>query len=194
MWKNWYVNCKVNHFSIENIRDNLYLRFIIWYIPLQEFTLKSNEENLHQLFPQEIYHSFIPFDNNLSFIDQSPVDPTHVSTATTLPRPHLDKQNNSPKIIFASSEDFKLSASSLSQTSQRFSKSPDFRRNHFNQLSSVRYSLHTAQSSLSSNTSTESDSFNRRASREDENFLSKGIKRSTAFHTAELLEKQVSHW
>ena len=61
---------------------------------------------------------------------------------------------------------------------------------NFNHLSGYRYKLNNSHS-LSSNTSADSDSFNRKSPKEDKYLFSKGIKRSTAFHTAELLEKQV---
>ena len=125
-------------------------------------------------------------------MDQSPADHpailANTCTAKTLPR--SIKNGNHTGIIFASPEDFKLSASSLSQTSRSFLNSPEFRRNHFKHLSGYRYKLNNGHS-LSSNTSADSDSFDRNSPKEEKYLFAKGIKRSTAFHTAELLEKQV---
>ena len=154
--------------------------------------MQSREDNLY-LISKQINQSFNPLHNNISFIDQSPADHPAISanncTAKTLPRSIKNGNGNLTGIIFASPEDFKLSASSLSQTSRNFLNSPEFRRNHFNHLSGYRYKLN---SSLSSNTSADSDSFNRKSPKEDKYLFAKGIKRSTAFHTAELLQEQVT--
>ena len=61
-------------------------------------------------------------------------------------------------------------------------------RNHFKQLSTYRYRLHNDHS-LSSNGSTDSE---QRKSNDDEHkVFGSGLKRSQAFHTAELLQQQV---
>ena len=65
-------------------------------------------------------------------------------------------------------------------------------RNHFKQLSTYRYRLHNDQSvSSQSQYSSDSDSFNKRSSEEDPKVFTSGLKRSQAFHTAELLQQQV---
>ena len=155
--------------------------------------MQSQEENLH-LISKQINKSFNPLHGNITFIDQSPADHSAISvnncTAKTLPRSVKNGNENLAGIIFASPENFQLSASSISQTSGNFFNSPEFRRNHFNHLSGYRYKLDNGHS-LSSNTSADSDSFNRKSPNEEKYLFAKGIKRSTAFHTAELLEKQV---
>ena len=80
--------------------------------------------------------------------------------------------------MFASPEDSRLSGSSLSQASDNSYNSLEFRRTVFKFRNT-------------SNTSTDSDSFNRIPLKEDTYLFAKGIKRSTAFHTAELLQEQV---
>ena len=80
--------------------------------------------------------------------------------------------------MFASPKDSKLFESSVSQTSKNSFNSLEFRRNHF-------------KLQETSNTSTDSDSFNRKSPKEDKYLFAKGIKRSTAFHTAELLQERV---
>lgn len=62
-------------------------------------------------------------------------------------------------------------------------------RNHFKQLSTYRYRLHN-DNSLSSTCSSDSDSA-RRVTEEDHKVFGSGLKRSQAFHTAELLQQQV---
>ena len=90
--------------------------------------------------------------------------------------------------MFASPEDSNLSVSSLSQTSKNFFNSLELRRNQNKHVS--QYKPHSGNS-FSSNSSSDSDSFNRKSSKEESNLIVKGIKRSTAFHTAELLQQQV---
>ena len=155
--------------------------------------MQSREENLH-FISKQINQSFNPLHGNITFIDQSPAGHPAISanncTAKTLPRSIKNGNGNFTGIIFASPEDFKLSASSLSQSSRNFLNSPEFRRNHFNHLSGYRHKLNTGHS-FSSNTSADSDSLNRKSPKEAKYLFAKGIRRSTAFHTAELLEKQV---
>ena len=64
-------------------------------------------------------------------------------------------------------------------------------RNHFKQLSTYRYRLQN-DNSLSSNCSSESDNTNKKSNEEDLKGFGSGLKRSQAFHTAELLQQQVS--
>ena len=61
-------------------------------------------------------------------------------------------------------------------------------RNHFKQLSTYRYRLHNDHS-LSSNGSSDSDQ--RKSNDEEHKVFGSGLKRSQAFHTAELLQQQV---
>ena len=63
-----------------------------------------------------------------------------------------------------------------------------FYRNHFKQLSTYRYRLHNDHS-LSSNGSSDSDQ--RKSNDEEHKVFGSGLKRSQAFHTAELLQQQV---
>ena len=136
--------------------------------------MQSREENLHMISKQS-NQSFNPLHSNISFIDQSPANHPAISenpcTAKTLPRSIKYGNGNLTGIMFASPEDFKLSASSRSQTSRNFLNSPEFRRNHFNHLSGYRYKLNNSHS-LSSNTSADSDSFNRK-SKEDKYLFAK---------------------
>ena len=112
-----------------------------------------------------------------------------VVPAKTLPRPIM--RGHHPAKIFASPDNFKLSTSSLSQTSRNLSNSPDIIRNHFKHLSTYRYKLHSF--SVSSNTSEESELASKKSPKHEDHFYYRGIKRSRAFHTAELLEQQVMY-
>ena len=160
-------------------------------ISFQDWYLNSREENIN-LISKQTHKSFIPLQSNITFIDQSPVDHptilTNIHTAKTLPR---SIKNGREKILgkmFASPEDSNLSVSSLSQTSKNFFNSLELRRNQNKHVS--QYKPHSGNS-FSSNSSSDSDSFNRKSSKEESNLIVKGIKRSTAFHTAELLQQQV---
>lgn len=136
----------------------------------------------------------VPNGHNLTYIDISPLD-NETITAKTLPRTSVRNDTNGkiPSKIFASPENFKLSVRSLSQSSRSMiSSSPEFMRNHFKQLSTYRYRLHNDQSvSSQSQYSSDSDSFNKRSSEEDPKVFTSGLKRSQAFHTAELLQQQL---
>ena len=159
----------------------------------QDLRLHSKEENINLIY-KSVEKPFNPLQSNISFIDKSPIDPPAISnnvhTAKTLPRTIKNGKGIIPGKMFASPEDSKLSASSLSQTSRNYFNSPEFKRDHFRQLSGYKYKLHKGQS-VSSDSSTD-DSFYRKSPREEPVLFAKGIKRSEAFHTAELLQKQVT--
>jgi len=146
----------------------------------QDIYLLSQERNLN-LLSNRFNKSFNPPENNISFIDKSPVDhPTIDDTAKTLPR--LSKNGRFLRNMFASPEDSRLTGSSFSQNSKNSFSSPEFLRNHFK----------FRNASLTSyNTSTESESFHRKPSKEERYLFAKGIKRSAGFHDAELLEKRL---
>ena len=80
--------------------------------------------------------------------------------------------------MFASPEDSKFSGSSFRQASDNSFNSLELRRNQFRLRNT-------------SNTSTESDSFNRKSPKKEKYLFAKGIKRSKAFDTAELLQLNV---
>ena len=159
----------------------------------KDLYLLSREENIN-LISKQTHKSFNPLQSNINFIDQSPVDHptilTNIDTAKTLPRSIKDGNGELPRKMFASPEEFKLSVRSLSQTSRNIFQSPEFRKNQFKHVTGYKNKLNNGQS-FSSNSSADSDSFNRKYSKEEPNLFAKGINRSTAFHTAELLEKQV---
>ena len=153
-----------------------YLTLFILNCLFQDVYLLSQEESLNEI-SNDSDKSLNPLHSNITFIDQSPDDHQTIidntNTAKTLPR--LGKNGRVFRKMFASPEDSHLSGSSLSQASGNSFRSLEHRRNHFKLR----------------NTSTESDSFNRKSPKEDRYLFAKGIKRSTAFHTAELLQEQV---
>ena len=72
----------------------------------------------------------------------------------------------------------------------------DGSRNHFKQLSSYRYRLHNEHSVSSQCSSESTDSYKKSSSGETETgngnkSFQSGLRRSHAFHTAELLQQQV---
>ena len=140
----------------------------------QDVYLLSQEESLNKISNYS-HKSLNPLHSNITFIDQSPNDHQtildNIKTAKTLPR--LSKNGRVLRKMFASPEDSKHSGSSVSQTSEN-----SFNSNHFNLRNT-------------SNTSTDSDSFNRKYPKEDKYLFAKEIKRSIAFHTAELLQERV---
>ena len=73
----------------------------------------------------------------------------------------------------------------------------DGSRNHFKQLSSYRYRLHNEHSVSSQCSSESTDSYKKSSSGETETgngnkSFQSGLRRSHAFHTAELLQQQVA--
>ena len=169
-----FIRCRT--FSPENVAHLIPMHI------LQDIYLLSQERNLN-LLSNRFNKSFNPPENNISFIDKSPVDhPTIDDTAKTLPR--LSKNGRFLRNMFASPEDSRLTGSSFSQNSKNSFSSPEFLRNHFK----------FRNASLTSyNTSTESESFHRKPSKEERYLFAKGIKRSAGFHDAELLEKRVKN-
>ena len=163
-----------------------YSLLLPWHyqILFQDVYLLSQQENLDRHFSNQFDKSFNPLSSNLSFIDQSPLDqqtiPDNINTAKTLPR--LSRNGKVLRKMFASPEESNISGSSLSQGSKNTFNSAEFRRNCF-KLGN--------RSFLSSHTSTDSDSFYRKSPKRENYLFAKGIKRSTAFHTAELLQDQV---
>ena len=151
----------------------------------QDVFLLSQPDNLPGLSTQLHKSMNPPLGSNISFIDQRPLDeetiPDNTNTAKTLPR--LSKNGKTLRTMFASPEESNISGSSLSQNSKNTFSSAEIRRNCFKLRNT---------SLLSSHTSTDSDSFNRRSPRKEEYLFAKGIKRSTAFHTADLLQDQVT--
>ena len=146
----------------------------------QDVYLLSEEESLNQISNYSD-KSLNPLHSNITFIDQSPADYLTILdktiTAKTLPR--LSKNGRVLRKMFSSPEDSKLPGSSFSQASENSFNSLEFRRNHF-------------KLRKTSNTSTDTDTFNRKSPKEDKYLFAKGIKRSTAFHTAELLQERVN--
>lgn len=151
----------------------------------QDVFLLSQEENLNTEISNQFHKSFNPLSSTITFIDQSPLDPQtipdNINTAKTLPR--LSKNGKFLRRMFASPEESNISGSSFSHASKNTFSSAEFRRNCF-RLGN--------RSALSSHTSTDSDSFYRKSPKKEEYLFAKGIKRSTAFHTAELLQEQLN--